>query len=392
IDYTYQDYIKSVKFHPAGLALGYPIIDLETNNTLKLSFDDLEYEVSNYFYKVVHCDADWTLSNLSELEYVDGFAESRIRSAEYSFNTFTAYTHYDLYLPNQDTRLTKSGNYLLIIYNEDDDELILTRRFMVVEPLLKISGDINAPVDVTKIRTHQEIDFRVNFEGIRLRNPQKEIRATVLQNGRWDNAVTDVPPMFVRLNELIYDYQGRINFAAGNEYRFFDIRDLRTLNNTVRNVERIENSYDVTLFNDRKRRNDPYLFRQDLNGNFVIDHRQNRQPDTQNDYAQVLFSLYSPAEYDGDVYIFGALTEWQLKEEFKMIYNDAVGAYVQKAELKEGFYNYAYAVKESGEELDIKDTEGSWFSTANEYLILMYYRPFGSRFDQLIGTYLLAFQ
>ncbi|MEM9848648.1 MAG: type IX secretion system plug protein domain-containing protein, partial [Bacteroidota bacterium] len=135
IDYTYQDYIKSVKFHPAGLALGYPIIDLETNNTLKLSFDDLEYEVSNYFYKVVHCDADWTPSNLSELEYVDGFAESRIRSAEYSFNTFTAYTHYDLYLPNQDTRLTKSGNYLLIIYNEDDDELILTRRFMVVEPL-----------------------------------------------------------------------------------------------------------------------------------------------------------------------------------------------------------------------------------------------------------------
>ncbi|MEM9888808.1 MAG: type IX secretion system plug protein domain-containing protein [Bacteroidota bacterium] len=394
IDYTYQEYIKSVKFSVSGLDLSYPILDAESGNQLKLAFDDLEYEISNYFYKIVHCNADWTPSSLSDLEYIDGFSEARIQNATYSFNTLIGYTHYDLYLPNRDTRFTKSGNYLLIVYNEDDDELILTRRFMVVEPLLKISGDINAPVNVSKIRTHQEVDFRVNFEGVRLRNPQKEIRATVLQNGRWDNAVTDIPPMFVRVNELIYNYQGRIVFPGGNEYRFFDIRDLRVRNNSVLNIDRFDNYYDVTLYNDRKRRNDPYLFREDLNGNFVIDHRQNRQPDTQNDYAQVLFSLYSPAEYEGEVYIFGAFTDWQLKEDFKMIYNPNVSAYVQKVELKEGFYNYAYAVegKEKDAEPSIQDTEGSWFSTENEYLILMYYRPFGARFDQLIGTYLLAFQ
>jgi hypothetical protein len=391
-DYVYQDYIKSVKFHVSGLPLSYPIIDMEAGTQLILSFDDLEYEVSNYYYKIIHCDQDWERSILSDLEYIDGFTETRIPEFEYSFNTLTAYTHYDLLIPNRDTKLTKSGNYLLLIYNEDDDEPILTRRFMVVDPLVRVSGTIGAPVEASKIRFYQEIDFRVNYENVPLRNPQKEVRATVLQNGRWDNAIIDIPPFFTKRDELLYTYQGKIVFPAGNEFRFVDIRDLRTTNPTVYTVDRYDNYYDVALYTDLKRSNDPYLFREDLNGQYVIDHPQNRRPNVQNDYADVLFSLKSAAPFDEEVYLYGAFTDWTFQEQYKMIYNPTTYSYIQKIELKEGLYNYTYALRGEKDAALIQDTEGSWFSTENEYIILVYYRPFGGRFDQLIGTYILAFQ
>lgn len=391
-DYVYQDYIKAVKFHVPGLPLSYPIIDMEAGTQLILSFDDLEYEFSNYYYKIIHCDADWSRSVLADLEYIDGFSETRIPDFEYSFNTLTAYTHYDLLIPNRDTRLTKSGNYLLLIYNEDNDEPILTRRFIVVEPLVRVSGDISAPVDVSKIRSYQEIDFTINYEGIPLRNPQKEITAAVLQNGRWDNAIINIPPFFVRRDELLYTYQNKLIFPAGNEFRFFDTRDLRASNATTALVERYDDYYDVTLYMDQSRRNEPYLFREDLNGQFVIDHPRHRRPNVQNDYTDVLFSYKSSVPFDDDLYIYGALTDWNFKEEYKMVYNPTINAYVQRVMLKEGLYNYTYAVRGENDTAIIEDTEGSWFSTENEYIILVYYRPFGGRFDRIIGTYLLAFQ
>ncbi|MEL6943412.1 MAG: type IX secretion system plug protein domain-containing protein [Bacteroidota bacterium] len=391
-DFTYKEYIKSVKFHIENLEISYPIIDLESGNRLKLSFDDLDYDVQNYFYRVVHCDMDWEVSGLSELEYIDGFTEARIEDTDYSFNTVAPYTHYDLLIPNDDTKLTKSGNYLLIVYDDDTDEVLITRRFMVVDPLLKTRGKISAPVDVSRIRSHQEVDFRVNYEGVKLRNPQKEVRAAVLQNGRWDNAITDISPFFVNRDELIFDYQGKIIFPAGNEFRGLDLRDLRSKTPGVANIERYDESYDVTLLLDRKRGSDPYLFREDINGNFIIDHRVNRRPDTQNDYANVLFQLYNPTPFDKEVYLFGALTDWQIKEEYRLIYNDLTSSYVLKTPLKEGFYDYTYVLDNGKEGVLLEETEGSWYNTDNEYVILIYNRPFGSRYDQLVGTYVISFQ
>ena len=267
---VYVDYIKSVNLHAPGVVVSYPMINL-ASGSLTLSFDDMAGETRDYIYSVVHCNADWTPSDLTELEYIDGFNEERIQYSEYSFNTVTNYTHYRMTLPNEDMRFTKSGNYLLKIYdNEDDKFLILTRRFMVVEPQFIVRAEVQPTAMVAKARTHQELDFSVIHKGARVSNPRQEISVVVMQNGRWDNAMYDLQPQFIKGQELIYDLLDKVVYPGGKEFRYFDLRTLKYQTDRVRGIERFKDGYDVTLFMDKMRGYSVYYNLKDLNGGFVI--------------------------------------------------------------------------------------------------------------------------
>lgn len=389
-DYVYDNNIRSVRFHVAGLVLTYPIIDLNSGAQLALSFDDLGEDVKDYLYTVVHCNADWTPSNLMISEYIDGFSEETIDQYNYSFKTMMEFTHYEVALPNEDMRFKKSGNYLLKVYdNEDEKTLVITRRFMVVEPIMQVIPRVVRPAMVSKSKTHQEIDFKITHQGFEVRNPRVEITAAVLQNGRWDNAITSLHPIFTRTEEQSFDYQNKIVFPAGKEFRQIDLRSLEKNPGTVKSVERYGDTYDVTLFKDKKRINQTYLEWKDINGNFLIETFDENDPDLESDYAKVFFTLSSPTEYyDADVYIFGGLSDWQVKPEFKMVYNPAINSYVAKVLLKQGFYNYLYVVvPQETQQLDFEETEGDWYEAENEYTILIYYRPFGARYDRILAAY-----
>lgn len=389
-DWVYQDNIITVKFHLDGLVLSYPIIDLNSSGQLRFSFDDLDADVKNYFYTLQLCNADWTPTDLTEMEYLRGFSEDRIDTYHYSFSTRVPYTHYELLLPNNDMAWTRSGNYLLKVYEDNGGrKLVITRRFMVVDPLVQITPRVTIPNMVSKARTHQEIDFTVNHEKLDIRNPRSEIRAVVLQNGRWDNAITGIEPLFIRQTELIFDYQNKIVFPAGKEFRYFDMRSLKYRLDNIAAIEEFDDGYEVDIVPDKKRSNEPHLYRDDTNGKFVIEHLD--QPggsDLRSDYADVLFTLYSPAPIEGgDVYLFGAFSDWRPRPEYKMIFNPAINSYVCKALLKQGYYDYQYVVVKPTGEISIEDTEGNWYETENDYTILIYYHPFAARYDQLIAAF-----
>lgn len=395
-DYTYLDNIRSVKFHSEGLLLSYPIIELGGAARLALSFDDIDGDVKDYIYTFVHCDINWQPSNLQEMEYLEGFTGERIQQFSFSFKTLWPYTHYELSLPNNDLRWLQSGNYLLKVYDDTDERrLAITRRFVVVEPLLGIGPQVLRASQVSKFRTHQEIDFVVDHPRLKIQNPLQEIRAVILQNGRWDNAVTDVPPKFIRPNSLIFDYQDRVVFPGGKEFRFADLRSLRLVSFNVLSVDRTDDGIFIQLKKDQFRAQQSYTTFEDINGNFVLETTDQDDNDLAGEYCEVFFTLNAEQPYSGkEVYLFGAFTEWQLKPEYRMAYNESRNGYVGKALLKQGYYDYSYAVLDeeannSQNKQPVPDmgvVEGNSFETENEYTILIYYRPFGSRFDRVVGA------
>ena len=449
-NYIYKDNLRTVKFTSngnynlqtragiIGVKATYPIVRLGSDQ-LFLSFDDIDGDVKSYVYTLQHCNADWTPSTLTEMDYIDGFTEEDMDEYEYSFNTYSIYTHYNLVLPNEDMRFTKSGNYILKVYEDEDERILaLTRRFMVVEPIMQILPRPVRPAIVSKIKTHQEIDFVVSHENFEVRNPRTELKATILQNGRWDNAVMNIAPQFTRTEEQLFTYQDKVVFPAGKEFRPLDMRSFKYGSLDIANVNLVnEEFFDVTLHGDKKRNRSVHLDVFDLNGEYIVENRDdininirrgNRQNiqdlqqtnrnlanqgldtipitsglnisfetinsfepsdhDIKSEYANVLFSLYSPTEYyERDVYIFGGLTDWQIKPEFKMVYNHQVSSYVARPELKQGYYDYYYVtVDKKDGKIEYEETEGNWFETENTYTILIYFRPFGVRYDKLVAA------
>ncbi len=381
--------VCTAQLHLATSVLSQPIVNLQTMpHVLVLEFDHMGDQLKDYKYTIVHCNSDWQPSELDDNEYIDGFTEDRINSIENSFNTLTQYTHYSLALPNQNMKWARSGNYVLKIFDTDDDRLVLVRRFMVVEPLWRIDAEFVRTAQVDKMDTHHEIDFTVVPKSVRITMPQNDVKAFVLQNGRFDNALGPIKPYITRGDNLVFDYQNQITFPAGKEFRYFDIRSFDFRGEFVKSIVNKPTYYEVTLKTDETRFDRPVIFRPEADGRFVIENQHINQTLLECDYASVLFTIKQNLPLDEyDVYVFGELSDWQFKPEFKMKYDEQAQVYWCDAWLKQGHYDYQYMVvdRKTGKP-EPDGFEGNWYGTGNQYTILIYYRPFGARYDRLMGA------
>ena len=376
-DRILDDQVRSVKLSVMGAPLSMPIVDIKApGGVLSLEFDHLGDELKDYAYTILHCNRDWSFSELDQLEYIDGFTEDRITSIEPSFNTITQYTHYALRLPNQNVKWSKSGNYILRITDKEDDSVVMERRFMVVEPQWRIDASLTRTVMVEKSNTHHEIDFKVVTKNARISNAQNDVSAIILQNGRWDNAIGPLKPYIERADGISFDYQDVVVFPAGKEFRFFDIRTFDFRGDHVKAISDRGDYIDVTLRTDESRFARPIDFRPDANGRFIIENNNANQTLLQCDYAKVLFSIAQNMPIDeADVYVFGELTDWQLKPEFKMEYSHEARAYYCETVLKQGYYNYQYVVLDHRTGAPDPDgLEGNWHETGNLYTLLVYFQ------------------
>lgn len=387
-DHIYQMGIKTVKLHPSNDVLGLPIIALNSRQRLTLKFDDLFEDFVNYSYTIYHCNADWQRSALINSEYMGSFTDDYIQSYSYSVNALVPYTHYELSIPNENMQLLKSGNYLLVVFrNDDPEDLVLSRRFMVYEDLVGIGGNVRRASNVDLMNTHQEVDFTISHSGYNIQNPFQDLKVHLMQNFRYDHAILGLKPLFVQNQQLIYNYDYENTFPGLNEFRFFDIKNLLTLTQNVRHITR-DSLFHVYLKIDQSRAISEYSVWFDINGKFQIRRLDASDSDTEADYAKVDFILEMPRPLDkGDVYIFGQLSDWKLRPEFKMRYDYDRNAYRAQVYLKQGYYNFYYATT-SSEGISIVDAEtieGSHWEAENIYQVLVYNREVGSRYDRLIG-------
>lgn len=421
IDYVYQENIRTITFLPDETAatttrnsvtrlrsqttistLGLRADSIKQRNLISilpivqmgrgitLSFDDLDGDFKYYRYKLEYCNADWTPTELTELDYIVGYHEDRLPDGKNSFGVNSPYTNYRLSLPNQNTKWTKSGNYLLHIYlDEEEDVPILTRRFCVFEDVVKIQAKMTRTL-AEKNDTHQEFDFEAKYQNLKVRNPQREFQAIVLQNGRWDNAKYKIRPNYYLPEVISFDYQDSIVFEAGKEFRPLDLRSVNFERGMIQMIESYQDGYDITLFTDKSRENIPYQFIFDLNGGFIVDNKDlvaALDIEQQCEYPHVLFSLPRNEPFaDSDVYVIGKLNDWNPTERFKMTYNIKRKEYLLDVPIKQGYYDYAYAVIGKDKKINMSDIDGNWYETENNYTILLYFRAVGDRFDRLIGV------
>jgi len=322
---------------------------------------------------------------LVSTEFVRGYAEEQIRDYENSFNTLQDYTHYELQIPNKNTRLLLSGNYRISILDEDY-EVVFTRFFTVYEPIATVGVSVHRSRDVSFIDTQQSVQFSINHPNFRINNPQDEIFPVLLQNADYATQITGLKPQFMRGDQLLYKYDKETAFWGGNEFLNFDTKEIRLTNMNIAKVVSGEYLYHTYLYVDRERVHDPYTYYPDVNGNFVIRNIGTDDSSLEADYSWVHFALKVYEPYPNkDLYIYGNFNNYQFSETNKLTYNTKTGDYECAILLKQGFYNYTYVTLNENGEINTTLINGSFDETENDYIVLVYYSRFGSYYDRVIG-------
>jgi len=387
-DFIYQPNIKTVLLTPPDFAISSPIIRLNTEDKLLLTFDDLEADVKDYAYTLVHCNANWTPSNLLYSQFISGLPDDRITDHSFSFNTMQRYTHFRLLFPQNSMQPLISGNYLLKVFRDGNREtLVLTRRFMIVDSKVVIEAAVHRASVIEDRNSKQKIDFSVFYENYKIDNPFGDVNVVILQNDRWDNAITSLKPLFLRSTQLDYTYETGNDFNGGNEYRAFDFRSLRFLSERISKIFSDSSGNHVYLQNDERRSYMRYVTEYDLNGYYAVKTYDGKIDELESDYAYVHFRLpYDFQRTDGNFYVFGRLSGNQCLAESKMTYNSEKNSYEAAMYLKQGYYNYVYVfLPDDSGTADETLAEGNHYETENDYTVLFYHRPTASRYDQLVG-------
>lgn len=388
--HVFIDNIKSVQLYKEGWNLSYPIIKLNSDEKLVLNFDLLGDKIENFYYTFIHCNKEWQKSDIFPADYSDGFYENPIEDYKTSFNTTVSYIHYKLSFPNDRIRFTISGNYVLWVYTSDQPEKpLLIQRFIITEDAAGIKINAHRPRMTADVDRNQQIDFNVSFTGLNINDPYRDLYAFILQNGRWDNAKKNLKPEFYGNNELKYSALSDKNvFAGGNEFRYFDIKSIRYQTEYVRKIDFVLSNYQVYLFPSENREFKPYFYWHDFNGKYYIAIQEQKNPDTDADYAYVYFTL--PSKYmiaGGKMYVSGALNNWTFNSNNLTSYSPEREAYECTMLLKQGWYDYEYVFRRDGSNDSVASLfEGSHYETENDYTVIIYYRNPRERYDRVIGT------
>jgi hypothetical protein len=391
-DHIYHDKIRTVLLYPGtddpenpARMIAPPLIQLQSVRPLVLEFDDLSGVFTGYRAKIIHCNADWTKSNLNDIEFTYEYNDYRDLRYDQSFSTKIPYYHYRFDVP----RLKLSGNYVLLIYSDRDRSPVLTRRFMVYENRVNVTAQARFSQGIDQQFADQQIDFSISYSGYPLIAPQTDLKVVMRKNFRWDQSKTNFKPTNVRPFDQVLEYtffKLENTFPGGNEFRYFDSRTLAARGFGISELHREADATSLTLFPDKLRTDNGYLQLEDLNGQFIVDHRESGRGSVEADYTPVLFTLRVSEDPDAMFYVNGAFNLWQLNDRNKMFYNADTQAYEAEILLKQGVVNYDYSVvRGTNGKADEATVEGNYAATENDYDILVYHRPPSSRADLLIG-------
>ena len=371
------------------------VITLGTDDWVSISFDHLSHDYHRFIYRIVHCNADWTPSDLFEVDYMDGFNNQPIEDYENSLNTTMLYTHYRLDLPNDDIQFKVSGNYRVEIYldeesSADTDKPVAVACFRIVEPRMALTASVTGNTDIDTHERHQQVSFVVSYKPDEVIDPVAEIKPYVYQNGRTDNYVSALKPTHLATGRVEYTHNTQLIFPGGNEYRRFEVINMHYATQGVDKITYFEPYFHAALIPDVQRRH--YSFDADHDGRYLVRYNLADDADIEADYLFVHFRLDMPRRTGGKLYLSGDFTYNDFTPTYEAVYNEAERAYEATVMLKQGAYDYQYLWIPDGSSRGLTaPVEGDSYEAENEYQVYIYHRPFGGRYDRLVATQQIKF-
>ncbi len=384
-DRVFKDNIRTVQFYNSSVQNSYPMMQLGAES-VRLQFDDVTGKARDYQYSVMQCDAEWQPTQLFRTDYLTGLAQDYLNTFQQSISTYKNYVHYSLEFPNQNMGIKLSGNYILKVFEANDpSKVIISRRFYVYENIVSISGTVSRPNFPRYAGTHQQVALSIDIEQARTNDPYRSLRLLIRQNWRTDNEVRDLKPRIIEGNNLIYNYDEEMLFEGGNEFHPIDLHDVRMRGYGVRYFT-LDSNYSATLFEDDDRSGQVYTKWIDQNGQFTVNVSNRDNPGNEADYIWTFFHLKVPQKEDQDVYVYGALSNWQLDSRYKLTYSGRDGEYQAAIPLKQGYYDFTYATfNKTTKAFTLSTFDGNHWETDNNYTVLMYMRPIGQNYDVIVG-------
>jgi hypothetical protein len=393
-DQVFNSNIHTVKLYRAGEPISFPLITLGANETLELHFDDLDNRIKNYYYTFQLCNADWSPSILKSFEYLKGFQNARITTYRNSSISTTRYIHYQATVPDRNCMPSRSGNYLLKVFLDNDtSKLVFFKRMAVAENLAGVGAKMVRPYG-SDFDKAQKLFVTVQTDNrIQMSSPN-DLKVVILQNNNWQTAVYMDKPTIYRGNYYEYSDERLTTFPGVKEFRWIDLRSLRLKSDRMLSIDNRKDTVKVSIVPDQERNSKAYIYFTDLNGSYVLENLDNYNPFWQSDYAWVHVTYVPPNNqpFPGkDLYLFGEFTNYAGDASGRMNFNKESGVYEKDLFLKQGFYNYLYALKSAvNDNPDFSVTEGNYYATQNNYIVLVYYRPFGARADMLVSSALVT--
>ncbi len=376
------DFIKTVTTKSSLHEFSHSVHKL--NSRIDISFDDINGTQEEYYYNIIHCKIDWTPSDLPISYYIDGFNNFQINNFENSYGTLANYTHYSFTIPNRDTTITKSGNYLFQILN-NDDEIVCERKIIISEDIVNIGVKVSESRDLVAFNQKQAVSLVISTNNLKINYPDRELKPFIFQNGDLQLRTPFLKPTFTNNNTYTYRPTKETEFYAGNEFYHFDNNDILRNSRFVLRSYREDQFFHSILYPVKSRAKRVYTYNPDINGNFVVRNIRTTTPSIEAEYSKVHFSLLNePQLEDQNIYVYGAFNNYKLTEENKLT-ADSTGKYLNtNIYLKQGFYNYDYVTKNK-ENIERNTISGSFFATENNYEVITYFIPLNSIYYQVVG-------
>ncbi|NGP76870.1 DUF5103 domain-containing protein [Balneolaceae bacterium YR4-1] len=370
--------IQSVQLYRKGSMQSAPIITLNSSEKLSLEFDHLGEGTKQFRLTVSHRSKNWEESPLPPDFYLTGFSEVYFSNASKSFSQRPSYFHYTYEFPNSQLNFKASGNYLLSVYDYNNNELLFTLPFFVTEN----QGSLDTRVETLYVRRDDLRPEDQPFSRYRYPDfvefPQFDLSYMYVQNQFWgryrvvENSDTATP-------EVVNFHLSRDRAFLGNyEFNALDLRSLRADGQQILEVQQGEIPPKVIL------RRDIQSF--DVKPGFAPDGRFGIPLDNRSaSYANVQFRLETSGMVSGDenIFLLGDFNNWTINNDNRMQYNVESDLWEGQAFIKEGEYAYKYVMVKNGN-IDDLSLDRGFQRTGQNYVTFVYYKDPTRNYDRLL--------